>query len=77
NLGKSIQSKCQVRGRDALHIASAILAGAGYFLSCDKKVTQMKQGRCYRRLARSYRQEYFSVMKPILFVERMKKGELE
>lgn len=77
NLGKSIQSKCQVRARDALHIASAVLGGARYFLSCDKKLTQLKQVRCYRRLARAYRQEYFSVMNPILFVEKMKKGELE
>ncbi|MCL0069189.1 PIN domain-containing protein [Dehalococcoidia bacterium] len=77
NLGKSIQSKCEVRARDALHIASAILGSARYFLSCDKKVTQMKQRRCYRRLTRSYRNEYFSVMDPILFVERMRKGELE
>jgi hypothetical protein len=48
-----------------------------YFLSCDKKVTQVKQARCYRRLVRSYRQEYFSVMNPVLFVEKMRKGELE
>ena len=77
NLGGSIQNKCQARARDALHIASAVLGGARYFLSCDKKVTHKKQGRCYRRLARSYRREYFSAMNPILFVERMKKGELE
>ncbi len=77
NLGKSIQRKCQVQPRDALHIASAVLGGARYFLSCDRKVTQMKQRRCYRRLARSHRQEYFSVMNPILFVERMKRGEVE
>jgi predicted nucleic acid-binding protein len=77
NLGKRIQSKCQVRARDALHIASAILGGARYFLSCDQKVTQMKQGRCYRHLGRALRREYFSVMNPIVFVEKTQKGGLE
>jgi predicted nucleic acid-binding protein len=49
NLGKRIQSNCHIRARDALHIASAILGRARYCLSCDKKVTEMKQARCYRR----------------------------
>lgn len=77
NLGKRIQSNCHIRARDALHIASAIMGQARYFLSCDKKVTEMKQARCYRRLAKPYRTEYFSAMNPILFVEKMKKGEIE
>lgn len=76
-LGKRIQSQCQIRARDALHVASAILGGGRYFLSCDKQVTQMKQARCYRRVMRVYRQEYFSVMNPIRFVDKMKRGELE
>ena len=76
-LGKRIESNCQVRARDALHVASAVLGKARYFLSCDKKVTQMKQARCYRRLVRSYQRGYFSVMNPVLFVEKMGKGELE
>lgn len=70
-------SSCPIRARDVLHIASAILGQARYFLSCDKKVTQKKQGRCYRRVARTYRQEYFSVMNPILFVEKIEQGELK
>jgi predicted nucleic acid-binding protein len=77
NLGQQIQGNCEIRARDALHIAAAILGQARYFLSCDKKVTQMKQGRCYRRLAQTHRQAYFSVMNPILFVEKMKQGTLE
>ena len=77
NLGKRIQSDCHIRARDALHIASAIIGQARYFLSCDKKVTEMKQARCYRRLAKPYRTEYFSAMNPILFVEKLKKGEIE
>ncbi len=76
NLGKQIQTDCQIRARDALHIASAIIGQARYFLSCDKKVTEMKQARCYRRLAKSYRKEYFSAMSPVLFAEKMKNGEI-
>ena len=77
NLGKQIQNDCHLRARDALHIASAIIGQARYFLSCDKKVTEMKQARCYRRLAKPYREEYFSAMNPVLFAEKMKKGEIE
>ncbi|MDM8558627.1 PIN domain-containing protein [Thiotrichales bacterium HSG14] len=76
-LGQQLEIQCQIKAREALHIASAIIGKARYFLSCDKKVTQMKQAKCYRRLAKSYRQTYFSVMNPIRFVEKMKKGELE
>lgn len=77
NLGQRIQTDCHIRARDALHIASAIIGQARYFLSCDKKVTEMKQARCYRRLAKPYRKEYFSAMNPILFVGKMRKGEIE
>jgi predicted nucleic acid-binding protein len=77
NLGKRIQTDCHIRARDALHIASAILGQARYFLSCDRKVTEMRQARCYRRLAKPQRTGYFSAMNPILFVEKMKKGEIE
>lgn len=77
NLGKQIQNDCHIRARDALHIASAIIGQARYFLSCDKRVMEMKQARCYRRLAKPYRKEYFSAMNPVLFVEKMKKGEIE
>ncbi len=77
NLGKQIQNDCYIRARDALHIASAIIGQARFFLSCDKKVTEMKQARCYRRLAKHYRKEYFSAMNPVLFAEKMKKGEIE
>jgi predicted nucleic acid-binding protein len=75
-LGKQIQSTCKIKARDALHIASAVLGQARYFLSCDHKVTQMRRARCYRRLVRSFRKEYFSVMNPTRFLEKMRKGEL-
>lgn len=77
NLGKQIQNDCHLRARDALHIASAVIGQARYFLSCDKKVTEMKQAKCYRRLAKTFRKDYFSAMNPVLFAEKIKKGELE
>ena len=77
SLGKLVQQQCSTRSRDALHIASAMLGNARYFLSCDTTVTRMKNTRCYRRLGKSFRQAYFSVMNPTRFVGRFKKGELE
>ncbi len=76
-LGRQFERECYIRARDALHVASAALGNARYFLSCDQKVTQKKQARCYRRLVRSQRDIYFSVMNPTRFVEKMRKGELE
>ena len=74
-LGRQTESDCRIRARDALHIASAILGNSRYFISCDRRVTQMKQARCYRRLGRRYHKEYFSVMNPLLFAEKLRKGE--
>lgn len=76
-LGKQIQKKCHIRASDALHIASAMVGNARYCLSCDNTVTQMEHTRCYRRLGKSFRQTYFSVMNPIRFVERFKKGDIK
>ncbi len=76
-LGKQIQQQCHTRARDALHVASAIVGQARYCLSCDKTVTLMKHARCYRRLGKTDRQAYFSVMNPRRFAERLQQGELE
>lgn len=74
---KLIESRCRVRARDALHVASAMLGGARYFLSCDRRITEMKQARCYRRLAPPGGQAYFSAMNPTLFAQKLEKGEIE
>jgi hypothetical protein len=74
-LGKLIQKDCHIRGRDALHIASAILGNARYFLSCDKQVTQKKRANCYRRHAKNYERDYFSVMNPTMFIEKLNEGK--
>ena len=76
-LGRRIQENCHVRARDALHVASAITGRARYFLSCDNKVTQMKQARCYRRLAKGRQADYFSAMNPTPFSDKLQKGEIE
>lgn len=76
-LGKSIQDDCQLRPRDALHVASAITGQARFFLSCDNKVTQIKRARCYRGFAKQRRAGYFSAMNPTRFAEKMQKGEFK
>ncbi len=75
-LGRAIQKDCHIGARDAFHIASAILGNARYFLSCDNKVIQKKQTNCYRRHAKDYSRDYFSVMNPTLFIEKLSKGKL-
>ena len=77
DLGRQVQENCHVRARDALHVASAIIGKARYFLSCDNKVTQMKQARCYRRLAKGHQADYFSAMNPTQFSDKLQKGEIE
>ncbi len=77
DLGRLLESRCRIRTRDALHVASALLGGARYFLSCDRQITEMKQARCYRRLAPPSRQAYCSAMNPRLFAQKLKKGEIE
>ena len=71
DMGKRIQNDCSIRARDALHTASIIIGQARYFLSCDRRVTDMKRARCYRRLAKPHRKEYFSAMNPIIFVDEV------
>ena len=77
DLGKQVQNSCQIRARDALHVASAILGKARYFLSCDQKVTQKKNGQCYCRLARVHSDNYFSVMDPVRFTKKLNEGDIE
>lgn len=77
NLGKMIENGCGIRSRDALHVASSLLGGARYFLSCDNRVTEMKRARCYRRLAPSGGRAYFSAMNPTMFVRKLEKGEVK
>jgi predicted nucleic acid-binding protein len=75
-LGQIVQTRCHVRARDALHVASAIIGKARYLLSCDEKVAQKKQANCYRRFAKNYNRGYFSVMNPTKFVEKLSKGKI-
>jgi len=77
SLGKIIENRCGIRARDALHVASAILGVARYFLSCDQRITERKRARCYRRLAPTGNQAYFSAMNPTMFVRKLEKGEIE
>jgi len=76
-VGKHIQSDCSIRARDALHVASAMVGNAEYFLSCDKHVIKARQRECYRRITKSYCQGSFTVLNPAVFVEKMQRGELK
>ena len=76
-LGQLIENHCHIRARDALHVASAILGKARYFLSADQKITQMTQAKCYRRLIKPWHPDYFSAMNPIRFMNQLNTGELE
>ncbi len=76
DLGAQIQDNCHIKARDALHVSSAIIGDARYFLSCDDKVTRMKQARCYRKFAKPHRDTYFSAMNPVRFMEKMKQGDV-
>ncbi len=75
-LGKEVEKNCQVRPRDALHIASAILGQANYFLSCDKRITTFAKENCYHLLAKNYHSISLAVMNPVRFVEKIL-GELK
>jgi hypothetical protein len=77
NLGKRVQKECHIRARDALHVASAILGTARYFLSCDKQIIKVKASACYQRITKMDHRRHFTAMNPVLFVEKMKRGELK
>ncbi|MBI3611025.1 MAG: hypothetical protein HY204_10035 [Nitrospirae bacterium] len=44
NLAESLENDCNLHGRDAVHIASAVLGRAQFFLTCDEQVVR-KSGR--------------------------------
>jgi len=76
NLGKHIQNECHIHARDALHIASAILGGARYFLSCDKQIIRTNPDKCYRRIASLRNGTSIVAMNPRAFITQLKRGEL-
>ena len=40
NLAEFLESECDLHGRDAIHIASAALGRAQFFLTCDEQVVR-------------------------------------
>lgn len=69
-LGIVIRDRCGIKDRDALHLASAIVGGATYFLICDDELTSATKGvGCTEKVAA----EHGSGMKicnPIIFVKK-------
>jgi predicted nucleic acid-binding protein len=45
-----IRDRCGIKDRDALHIASAILGKADYFLTCDDDVIKKEEMGCVKHL---------------------------
>lgn len=68
NLGIVIRDRCGIKDRDALHIASAILGGATYFLTCDDEVTSATKGAgCTEKVADEYGNG-IKICNPIVFL---------
>lgn len=49
-----IKYRCKISDRDALHLASAIVGGAKYFLTCDDEVTTKKNAECIKKVAKEH-----------------------
>lgn len=69
-LAQAIVDHCNIKPRDALHLASAVLGAADYCLTCDDRVARKATNRCVKRIAKKFGKSYVSVMTPIQFVEK-------
>lgn len=70
-LATRIRDNCKIRGRDAIHIASAILGRAEYCLTCDDKVTVEDKKLCTEELSETSGKKIL-IMNPVDFVKRWK-----
>ncbi len=65
-LAEEMATKCKLRGRDALHLASALLAHADYFITCDDELQQKSRG--INRFAHTHLGYGMKLGNPIRFV---------
>ena len=69
-LGIVIRDRCGIKDRDALHLASAIVGGATYFLTCDDEVTSATKGAgCTEKVAEEHGSG-IKICNPIIFVKK-------
>jgi predicted nucleic acid-binding protein len=69
-IAQAVTENCNIRARDALHLASAVFGEADYCLTCDSRVARKTTNRCVKRIARKFNKPYVSVMNPVQFVEK-------
>lgn len=55
-----LRNRCGIKDRDALHLASAIIGKADYFLTCDNDVIKSERGNCMKRIAEKYNKKLLS-----------------
>lgn len=67
---QEIISKFRLEPRDALHVASALLEGADYFLSCDDGVTKRFRKQALSAKVKGYNQA-IEVMNPEDFLKKI------
>ena len=46
-----LRDQCDIKDRDALHLASAILSETEYYLTCDDDVTRRRNAACVEKVA--------------------------
>ncbi|OGV99755.1 MAG: hypothetical protein A3I04_02720 [Nitrospinae bacterium RIFCSPLOWO2_02_FULL_39_110] len=69
-----IRYRCSIKDRDALHLASAIIGKADYFLTCDNEITARKGVKCVEKISEEYGNK-IRILSPVNFeYERGKYG---
>lgn len=69
-----IRDRCSIKDRDALHLASAIIGKADYFLTCDNEITATKGVKCVEKISEEYGNK-IRILSPLNFeYERGKYG---
>lgn len=71
NLAESLENECNLHGRDAIHIASAALGRAEFFLTCDEQVVRKSSVIEDILWAKGYR---LQVLNPVSFNDRVVGG---
>lgn len=69
-IAQAITKTCGIKSRDALHLASAVVAEADYCLTCDTQVAKKSTNRCVKRLAKKLGKPYVAIMDPVRFVKK-------
>lgn len=69
SLAEDLERSCKLGGRDALHIASATLGNAGYFITCDTELIQ-KMG-CVNSVLKKLNREII-INNPLAFLRFFK-----